>query len=404
MLANTELAANPATARPRVLWVGRMMFSPDVRVREVELAKCFAGYADIFALDRSDALPRTTQGFMGKLRMRAKLWNCATRVVDEGALTRFRMRIAGANGPFWNRLAADFNQRKLEGALRRFRCSHVFLSSPFFFLPPPRAKRDYHVHFDVVDNFHDEWPDSFVGRSRRAFLRQAMRNADTLSGSSHSLCEHAELLTGRQAVWAPNAAPTERFSRFTDQDGNDVRERLGLSGKFVIGFVGNHNMEFVGTPTLLEAFAKAREQRPELALLLVGPGSERLTSGRGIGHEQGVWSIGPVPPDEVPAYFRACDAGVHPYDLRPLTHDATPLNVIEFSYCAKPMLCSPLRELQRLAFPNVRFAGDGSVRAWASALADPATFADFDHAALARAIAPFDWHTSAEVIRQEMGL
>lgn len=381
-----------------------MMFSPNVRVREVELAKCFAVHTDVFALDRSDALPRTKQGFIGKLCMRAKLWNCATRVIEEGALTRFRMRISGATGPFWNRLSACFNQRKLEGALRRFGCTHVFLSSPFFFLPPPRGKRDYHVHFDLVDNFHDEWPDGLVGRSRRAFLRQAMRNADTLSGSSHSLCDHAELLAGRQAAWAPNAAPTDRFARFTNEDGTEIRTRLGLSGRFVIGFVGNHNMEFVGTRILLEAFSKARERRPELALLLVGPGSETFTTDCGIGRDQGVWSIGPVPPDEVPAYFRACDAGIHPYDLRPLTHDATPLNVIEFSYCAKPMLCSPLRELQRLALPNLRFAKDGSVQAWACALSDPATFADFDRDALALAIAPFDWRLSADVIRREMGL
>src|SRR5690606_35294115 len=114
--------------------------------------------------------------------------------------------------------------------------------------------------------------------------------------------------------------------------------------------------------------------------------------------------IGPVPPEDVPVYFLACDAGVHPYDPQPLTHDATPLNVVEFGLCGKAMLCNPLRELQRMAWPNLRFTSDATPEAWASALADPASFAEFDRAALAGMVQPFDWKLSADVIRREMGL
>jgi hypothetical protein len=92
--------------RPRVLWIGRMQFSNEVRVRETELARHIVEHADLFALDRTDAMPRTPQGFMGKVRMRARLWNAATRVLEEGPITRFQMRVAGATGPFLNRIAA----------------------------------------------------------------------------------------------------------------------------------------------------------------------------------------------------------------------------------------------------------------------------------------------------------
>lgn len=389
--------AQPSVVRPRVLWVGRMMFADDIRVREVELARCLAEHADIFALDHSDALPRTPQGVWGKLRMRAKLWFCAPRVLEEGRVSRFRMRIVGATGPLFNRIGARFNTHKLDAACRRLSCSHVFFSSPFFFVPPPPGRRDWRAHFDLVDNFHDEWPDTISGRSRRAFLRDAMRNCDTLSASSQSLCDHAETLTGRRAAYAPNGAPVERFARVTEANARQIRERLGLERRFVIGFIGNHEMPFDGKDLLVRAFSAARLQRPDLALLVVGPGSGSLSA-------DGIHAVGPVPPDEVAPYFFASDAGVHPYDLRPLTHDATPLNVVEFGMAARPMLCNPLRELQRLALPNVRFTVDDSVEAWAAALADPATFAAPDAAALAAAMAPFDWRRSAEVIRQEMGL
>lgn len=389
-----------AATRPRVLWVGRMLFSPEIRVREVELARCFAEFADVFALDRSDALPRGPQGLSGKIAMRLKLWNAKLAVLEEGTLTRFRMRVAGATGPFFNRVAADYNEVTLSSALIRFRCTHVFLSSPIYFLPPPLAQREYRVHFDLVDNFYDEWPNTRVGRARKRFLREAMSNADTLSACSRSLCDVVERVTGRKAAYAPNGAPVERFARFTADDGAALRKRLGLDGRFVIGFIGNHNMPFDGMQTLVAAFAKARETRPELALLIVGPGSDKAGAGR----EQGVWAIGPVPPDDVPPYFLACDAGVHPYTPQPLTHDATPLNVVEFGLCGKPMLCNPLRELQRLKWPNIRFTRDASIEAWAEALADPASFADFDRQALAGMIKPFDWKLSADVIRREMEL
>jgi glycosyltransferase involved in cell wall biosynthesis len=391
-------------SRARVLWVGRMLFNEHIRVRETELAQRLAARADLFALDRSDALPREPQNLAGKLRMRANLWNASFEVLEEGPVTRFRMPVAGFTGPFFNRLAADLNARRLKRAVRRFECSHAFFSSPMFFIPPPADERDYRVHFDVVDNFHDEWPDTLVGRSRKAFFRDALINSDTVSACSRGMCELVERVAGRAATFIPNGAPAARYRAFDRAEAAKVRESLGVADKFVVGFIGNHEMPFDGMETLLDAWVRARAQRPELALLLVGPGSDKLAGPRGLGPGQGVHAVGPVPPDEVAAYFHACDAGVHPYDAMPLTHDAIPLNVVEFSICGKPVLANPLRELQRLGWPNLQFADDGSVDAWGRALADPHSFADFDRDALTAATREFDWDLAAGKLAREMGL
>jgi len=304
----------------------------------------------------------------------------------------------------FNRFAAGFNSRRLERAISHYRCTHVFLSSPFFFIPPPPDERDYRVHFDVVDNFYDEWPDSPVGRSRKAFFRDALRNSDSISACSHGMCELVQRVTGRDATYIPNGAPVQRYRGFDRNKAVKLREELGVADKYVVGFIGNHEMDFDGMERLLDAWPRARERRPELALLLVGPGSDKLAGPRGLGPDQGVHVIGPVTPDEVAAYFFACDAGVLPFDLQPVTHDATPLNVIEFSICGKPMLVNPLRELQRLALPSVRFTRDDSIEAWAEALADPASFAPFDDEALQAALDPFDWDKAAAILLREMGL
>lgn len=386
-----------------VLWVGRMLFAPDLRVREIELARRVAAHCPVFALDRSEAVTVSDNSIGARLRMRLRMRLASTRVLSEGPVTRFRMPVWASTGALFSHWAARRNNARIAAMARRFGCTHVFHGNPFFFLPPPRQARDYHVHFDVIDNFYDEWPDTPKGRARKAFLQLAMQRADTLSACSHSLCDYAHRLTGRVAAYAPNGAARAELLACPPQTGRALRDKLGLADRFVIGFIGNHRMAFDGMEMLLDAWQQAHKSRPDLALLIVGPGSDRVAALRGLGPAQGVHCIGPVPPAEVAGCILACDAGVHPYVPRPVTEDATPLNVVEFSTLGRPMLCNPLRELKRLAWPNLRFA-QASAQAWAAALCDRHTFAPFDQSALAAAVEVFDWDRSAQVVRKEMGL
>lgn len=386
-----------------VLWVGRMLFAPDLRVREIEIARRVAEHVPVFALDRSEAVNTSDNSFGARLAMRRRLAFGATAVLEEGRVTRFAMPVWAATGPVFNRLAAWRNNRRIAAMAEKFGCTHVFHGNPFFFLPPKPEHRKYRVHFDVIDNFYDEWHGGLVAHSRRKFLQDAMGRADTLSACSHSLCEYAERLTGRQAAYAPNGAARANLLNCPPERGRQVRDKLGLGGKFVVGFIGNHRMAFDGMEMLLDAWLNARAARPDLALLIVGPGSDRVAGPRRLGPAEGVHCLGPVKPEEVAAYIQACDAGVHPYVPRPVTEDATPLNVVEFSTCGKPMLCSPLRELKRLAWPNLTFAAHNADE-WGRALANPATFAKFDPADLSSRLHVFDWDQTAEVVRKEMGL
>lgn len=386
-----------------VLWVGRMLFAPNLRVREIELARRVAAHTPVFALDRSEAVTVSDNSIRARLKMRWRLRMASTRVLSEGPVTRFRMPVWASTGPAFCHWAARRNNARIAAMVRRFGCTHVFHGNPFFFLPPPREQRDYHVHFDVIDNFYDEWPDTPLGRARKQFLQSAMQRADTLSACSHSLCDYAHRLTGRASAYAPNGAARAEMLACPAGAGLAMREKLGLKDRFVVGFIGNHRMAFDGMEMLLQAWPRAHQLRPQLALLIVGPGSDRLAGPLGLGPAQGVHCIGPVPPAEVAAYILACDAGVHPYVPRPVTEDATPLNVVEFSTLGRPMLCNPLRELKRLAWPNLRFAA-ATTDAWAAALADPQTFAPFDKEALRASVEVFDWDRSAEVVRKEMGL
>ncbi len=381
--------------RPRVLWVGRMVFSSQFRLREIEIARQLARDIDIFALDCTDAVMST-----GRLNMRARFLRKPFRVLEEGPMTRFTTRIAFSSGPPLNKLAARFNNARFAEAARHFGCTHVFHANPWAVLPPERGARDYHAHFDLIDDFFGDWPANRLGDARRRFLARAMQTCDTLSACSLTLCDIAEKHARRKAAYAPNAALRERFENVSAGEVEAVKRRYNLHGRFVVGFICNHNVGFDGMETIVKAWLAAA--LPDATLLIVGPGSDKFT--RTLPATPGIVAVGAVPPEHVAAYFHACDAGVHPFAMVPVCDAALPLNVVEFSVCGKPVLTNPLLELRRQALPNVRFTAGETVDAWVAALRDPATFAPFDHEALRPKLAPLDWAASAAVIRREMGL
>lgn len=386
---------NSLATRPRVLWVARMVFSNKFRLREVELAKQLSRDIDIFALDCSEAVLAK-----GRMSMRSRFIRSPFQVLEEGPLTRFTTRIAFSSGPPLNRLAARFNNGRFEQAARHFGCTHVFHANPWAVSPPPHSERAYHTHFDLIDNFFDEWPANRLGNARRRFLAGAMRHCDTLSACSHLLCDVATKYTGRKAAFAPNGATRADFDRVPPAEITAIRSRFKLEGRFVVGYIGNHTMYSNGMDRIVHGWLKAA--LPNATLLIVGPDADKLT--HTLPATPSIVTVGPVPPEQVSAYFLACDAGVHPYDATPACDVALPLNVIEFSLIGRPMLCTPLRELKRLGWPNLRFASGFSADDWAAALKDAASFASFDNAALQPMLAPYDWGRSAAVIRREMGL
>lgn len=402
--------SDSATARPRaarsddgILWVGRMMFTPTLRIREVELALRIARRFRLVAVDRADALGAGGRDIVSKLRLRWRFARGGWDLLENGRLPRFRMPVAASTEPVLDRIAARVNERFIREALDRFSCRWVFHSSPFYFQPPAPGRRAYRCHFDVVDNFFDDWPATFLGRWRRGFLRDAIRGADSLTTISLCLCDRVEELTGRRPVYVPNGAALAEIRAWPRARVGAVREHHRFEGRRVLAYIGNHFAAFDGMELLLTAFLAARKVRPDLALLLVGAGSDRLAGALGLGAADGVHVVGPVPADEVWSYFHAADLGVLPFVPLPVTHDALPLKVLEFGAAGKPMLATPLRELERLALPHVRFVPFDAA-AWERALLDDATFAPPAEGPLLLALEPFSWDAVTETLLETMGL
>src|SRR5437867_7231610 len=131
--------ANSSGPRDRktgsILWIGRMRFFNDLRIRETELLLRISRGRKVFALDRSDATGWHTRRLVEKLRLRAGMALCGWDEIEVGNITHFRMPIAVATGPVMNRVVSVLNERMIEAALERFGCDTVFHSNQFLFMP-----------------------------------------------------------------------------------------------------------------------------------------------------------------------------------------------------------------------------------------------------------------------------
>jgi PEP-CTERM/exosortase A-associated glycosyltransferase len=169
-------------------------------------------------------------------------------------------------------------------------------------------------------------------RGARALETWALRRVDHVT----TICEGLRRdIIGRgvaadRVTVIPNAVDTDEFAFGTRAD-PELRAKLGLEGKRVIGFAGSF-YGYEGLDLLLEALAMLAPRRPELRALLVGggPQDEALraqASASGLGDR--VIFAGRVPHQEVQRYYELIDVLAYPRRSMRLTELVTPLKPLE---------------------------------------------------------------------------
>jgi glycosyltransferase involved in cell wall biosynthesis len=200
------------------------------------------------------------------------------------------------------------------------------------------------------------WEDAKLGVRRPGWgrLAEALGERRQLRAANLVHCVSEEVagevlkrgVPEERVVVIPNGVNLDLFR--SDDSGDAVRERLGLSGKFVAGWVGSFR-PFHALDTLIEAAALLKESVPDLAILLVGDGQERrrlqdLARARGLSD---VIITGTVPHSDVPSFIAALDVAV-------LTGDAdggfhySPIKLREYMACAKPIVAARVGEVGRM--------------------------------------------------------
>jgi glycosyltransferase involved in cell wall biosynthesis len=131
-----------------------------------------------------------------------------------------------------------------------------------------------------------------------------------------------------------NGVNLKNFRR--DLDTSELRRRLGLEGKMVIGFVGWFR-NWHGLDLLLQAFEKSKLGARDVRLLLIGDGPEMANLQNYVKThrmEDSVIFTGPLPHAEVPAHLGIIDIAVQPA----ANEYCCPMKILEYMGMGKPMV------------------------------------------------------------------
>ncbi|NUZ05146.1 TIGR04063 family PEP-CTERM/XrtA system glycosyltransferase [Piscinibacter koreensis] len=222
------------------------------------------------------------------------------------------------------------------------------------------------------------WEDAAVdhGSTREGSLRYRLtRHLETraLRAADHvfTICEGLRgdivgrgIAAGKVTV-IPNAVDIENFQPGGTPD-DSLRERLGLTGCTVVGFIGSF-YAYEGLDLLLDALPAILRQRPDVRVLLVGGGPQEAAlkaQAERLGIAGRVVFTGRVPHHEVNRYYDLVDVLAYPRHRMRLTELVTPLKPLEAMAQGRLVVASDVgghRELIRDGATGVLFrAGDAA--------------------------------------------
>ena len=151
-----------------------------------------------------------------------------------------------------------------------------------------------------------------------------------------------------KVVIVPNGVDTQVFvPRPPD---TALAEKLGLTGCFVIGFIGSLR-RLEGIPLLLEAFKEIHRREPRARMLVVGDGPEReglVTAARDAGLSDVAQFTGLVPHEQILQYYSIMDVLVYPRIDARINQTVTPLKPLEAMAMGKVCIASDVGGLTEL--------------------------------------------------------
>jgi glycosyltransferase involved in cell wall biosynthesis len=146
----------------------------------------------------------------------------------------------------------------------------------------------------------------------------------------------------------PNGVTAKRFC-LNPGASHDLRIRLGLLNKIVIGFVSSLK-SWHGTALLLDAFSALSQLDHRLHLLIVGDGPQRKMLEDRIEERrlaERVTLTGAVRHKNVPDYIAAMDIAVAPYDRSDFFY-FSPVKIFEYLAMGTPVVAARIGQIEKI--------------------------------------------------------
>lgn len=240
-------------------------------------------------------------------------------------------------------------------ALRAPRPDVVFATSTPLTVAVPGLIASRLRRIPLVFEVRDPWPEaafqmgaldrrSMLGRLAAWLERTTYRSSRAIVGLSPGMVEYILDVDAEPAKvhMIPNAADLDHFSPGPKDPATEAR--LGLNGRFVVGYVGAIGPSNA-PETIVEAARILRDRgRDDIAIVLAGDG-KRLQAVRAAKEAlalDGLILAGSVPKHEVPALLRTCDAILVHLAKVPVLYTGSPNKLFDGLATGRPVIVNSL--------------------------------------------------------------
>ncbi|MFN2635145.1 MAG: glycosyltransferase [Thermoanaerobaculia bacterium] len=290
-------------------------------------------------------LGRVFERYRGKLVLEERRDDI--RVIRTWIQVRPSSGFRGRLATYWSFMITGF----VLGLPRLGRQDVVLVESPPLFLGLTGFAISKLRRAKFVLNVSDLWPESAVAmrilRGRllirlsewlEAFL---YRHADLITGQTRGIV--TSILTrfpDKAVALVTNGVDVERFALTSLSDRDEIRQEMGVSDQFVVGYAGLHGLA-QRLETVLEC-AELLKARKDIAFVFVGSGPERDRLVRRQ-QEAGLTNVRFVanqPAQRVPSILAAFDAALIPLRKLDLFRGALPSKLFEAMASGVPLVLS----------------------------------------------------------------
>jgi glycosyltransferase involved in cell wall biosynthesis len=201
--------------------------------------------------------------------------------------------------------------------------------------------------------------------------RYLYARADRITVTTRAFEKHVAAVDPGRAdriEYVPNGTVVDVFDPARGDDG--IRRRLGLEGRFVVGYAGLHGVA-QGLSTIVEAAQLlAADDRMRFLLVGEGPLKTALVEQANAANVKSIVFVDQVPLEASACYMNACDALLVPLVADPVFRMFVPSKLFDSMACAKPVLLSvdgEAREILEAAGAGV-FVEPGNAASLAAAI------------------------------------
>ena len=178
------------------------------------------------------------------------------------------------------------------------------------------------------------------------------RNIDIskiITVTTENLIESYRIPKGKSRVIS-NGVDIDLFHDY----GCTKKEELGLDG-FILGYVGVLR-EWVDFEPVFKALKRLNKEIKMVIIGREGRFKENINMAKKYGLEDRVIFTGMIPYPKVPEYISAMDICIIPFRQGAISENAVPLKLFEYMACNKPVICTELSGVKRIAKNRVLYA------------------------------------------------